>query len=214
MADIDIASPGANEAALKAAIGNLTGLVKITSVVVTDPVDYIDFDLPATDAAFILMFSNVRFSISDTLCAVFSSDGGTTFANDLNNFDTYLSVSLIIKGNGGSAADQFAHRFVDSMAYFDLQACPPDTTLPLAGESVITPGATDSYPSVSSFSTLMAPTIYRANTGSSFWEGAAALPVLARQNLVRVLPYGDGNAVPISGNTIVSGSFSLLRIPA
>jgi hypothetical protein len=100
MSTIDIEAPGADEAALKAAI---QALVPISTTTISVGVNYIDTSLPAGYSEFRLSF-RLKGAIDCGLSATFSQDGGTSWlSNYTGDYDAYRYQRLgYTNGTGGA----------------------------------------------------------------------------------------------------------------
>jgi hypothetical protein len=83
MSTIDIEAPGADEAALRAAI---QALVPISTTTISSPVNYVDITLPSGYSAYHLILTNVGTTSGNNLEAafVFSQNGGASFLEDFS----------------------------------------------------------------------------------------------------------------------------------
>jgi hypothetical protein len=219
MADIDIASPGANEAALKAALGVLLGRELLDAVAVS-AATHRDFTLPAGYVKFELEFVDLSCSDTDFPAAALSPDAGSTFFNDAFNADTYAAGQILFSAPPNTA-DSLDPRFrYDDDGLIDF--CPG---LGASGGSFdgilhINPGSASAPPKIRSSAFVIGPT-FAANgnngtiAGDTWYSlnlGATTAPTLARVNLIRVKPYDDGAAA--AGTHTMTGTLLLFGVPS
>jgi hypothetical protein len=90
------------------------GMVLLASGTITDPVEYLDLTLPEGYSRFDLDISRVAFSVDDGLVTSVSQDDGTTYLNDLDNFNTYQIVysGLYQSGSALLSAGTYAVGYV------------------------------------------------------------------------------------------------------
>lgn len=204
-------------------------MVPISSGAVSSPVDYIDVTLPSGYDLFILRHTGFKFSAADAICAALSSDGGATFHCDTTNFDTYGQIwdQLNLSGGGGFTQFRGGSRSDNSVINSGIMDFPSVSTAgSIHGSMTIYPGNSTRSPTVD-WETFF----HATDTNTAPPEaGAACLdcyrllgflnpvatspPSLARINLIRLLPYGNGDcAPPTSGETITSGTYHLFGAP-
>lgn len=192
-----------------------TGMTPISSGKITTPVEYFDVALPSGYYGYLFLGLGIVVSDEDLLAAAFSPDDGSTFHNDTTNFDTYIQTEVVSEmlangtrlppANGGT---------VDSLFYpfFASGGGEPFNTA-----MFIYPGESGTRAQVFGLQHMQ-----RTNTPdatpflTSFLclTGAVLATAMGRQNLMRVLPYGNGDAAPpTSGETLSAGSWTLLGLP-
>jgi len=202
---IDIENPGADEAALKAALGNLVGMALIDSGTISSPVEYLDLDLPSGYELFILRFINVMFDTADIMAFGFSADAGATFFENAAAYKHEL-----IHATGNTAMDNVPYSdVIGSLQSANLTITNPELNA-ADFEIVIRPG------SASRSATLFSRCRYNSSaTEASLVEASVVMTQeSARVNLIRFFPYGDGVAdPPTSEETITSGSYFLYGVP-
>lgn len=189
--------------------GDSSGLVLIDSGTITVPVAFFDVTLPSGYDHFVLRMSSFTLNVSvDNVSAALSSDGGDTFYCDPVNYDTY-GVSYLAqqspapttaRGQYSAGDDSLIDWRMASDAVFD-------------NTSIIWPGdATTTFRMRSIYHSLSADILNMAiyDWLSFFNIGATNPPTLARANLIRILPYGNGDCdPPTSGHTITAGTYYL-----
>lgn len=208
----DIAAlSGGDKTAFKAALGGMGYVVPISGGTIAAPVEYFDVTLPSGYDRFFMSLMNMTVSVeaSDYLTLAFSADAGSTFFCDDEEFDTYGYAGIYSNLSGTANVASIDN---DSLMQLALGLNGPNDI-----DLKIFPGSATHSPRV-----LMERVIdaYAANLsfGTEWMLGflnptATITPVYARMNLVRVLPYGDGDMPPTSGNTITGGSWVLSGIP-
>jgi hypothetical protein len=164
----------------KAALGTYGFLTQVSSGSVDTSVAYVDIALPTEFQLFELRLHDFQMDVTDLLAFAFSSDGGTTFHNDTNNFNSYNLMGTTL-------------------------SAPTDAHTPIFA------GLTGRKASVLSFGGMTGgPTAY----GPGMTFGRTYLETTGRQNLIRVLPYGNGDVnPPTSGFNIVGGFYGLWGVP-
>jgi len=141
-----------------------------------------------------------------------SVDGGETFLCDVDNYDTYNAFSMyfwsgtIISNQGGSYV-------WDSLAYSDY---PTETNQNVT--LFITPGSDTHSPIIQFTATTYDDSFFAItkDIGSFFWlnPNAAIQPPAAPINVIRILPYGNGDCnPPTSGDTFTANYYFLWGIP-
>lgn len=205
---IDIENPGAASEQLKDAIRNLSrGFIPLSSGNVESVVPAIDIELPAGYVGFHLSIYNLSCTNDDDLISVaFSADGGDTFPQDLSNFDSYIMGQLkTLHSNIVNDNSVTAYGNIDSLGIFHW---PTAITASYFVNMHIFPGSDDK------------PAIVDANTalftsGEGFPGRTTSMiryrEALGRQNMIRLLMYGDGTANPPSAFTNFSGGSWFLQ---
>lgn len=210
---INIAAPGEDEAALKAAFANLTGWAKISSGVISEPIEYYDVALPSGYDQFILEISDqvVDLNGNDNLVCYVSTDGGTTFLNDLDNFDSYCLQRLVgdsdLGGRVGWESGEVTYFAAMRLTFANGQPAVPNTA-----SVKISPGSSDaSFIVLSQWSQPVG--------GYPFYKSSDNLSstvpfTRARITTLRIAPEGNFDAnPPTSEETIDSGSWALYGHP-
>jgi|SRR5262245_58815882 len=216
MADIDIANPGANEAMLKAALGDLVGWVRVDGAAITSAAGYFDIALPSGYVRFVVALAGFRCSPgSQALTAALSSNAGTSFFCDATNFDTYGQLrraELLLSGTATSA--EAGYESNDATITIGSNT---GSALLISASVTIEPGSSSNPPFVEVEARCLDPAAgaYIFERTLNFLNpSATTAPTYARMNLIRFAPAGDGTiAPPASGNTITAGSWVLLGIP-
>jgi hypothetical protein len=201
MSTIDIEAPGADEAALKAAI---QALVPISTTAISSPVNYVDITLPSGYSAYRLIGAGMYRSASNALPTMaFSQDGGTTWLED---YDTdylayighYATIKAAVAGVYSTSAlielGMFAPGGVSFRHHFDV---------------LIFPGVASNKPAVSF--TLTVNGTHETQTGLAIGRWVSNLST-ARANAVRVMPeFLNPNAID-TGYLWNAGALSLYGV--
>jgi hypothetical protein len=164
--------------------GGSSGLVLIDSDTVTVPVELCDFTLPAGYVELQLVLWNVRLSDTDILAAAFSQDGGTSFINDLDGYDSYLNSS-------GSS---------DALILLSSQTISHTAQIAATSRLWISPGNVALFPSLFTIGTSFYNNARLTMNFSCPDPAATITPSPGRATTLRVMPYGSGNA-----NSLTSG---------
>lgn len=172
--------------------------------------DRFDIVLPAGYSAFQIHLSGVDAG-ADALAAAFSSDGGATFFCDPDNSDTYSYLFYEFAYSGTEQANGLTTVGVGNYR-------PGNDSIATIGNSFINDGFITVYPGdathppriiVNNVTGVLydvaAPSLAMFNSIVTLCPIATLPPTLARCNLLRVFPYGDGNCDPPSGNLIAAG---------
>lgn len=189
-----------------------TDMPLISRAAISVPVEYVDIALPSGYDVFQLVLSGAQYSDNDNLAAALSANGGTTFLNDVSNADSYAIM--------GAACDPDAllnhGAATDGVISLTFNSVKPATIYPMSGTIWIWPGSASEYP------TIATDINYLLNTGSkmrndrsfaTFNSLATVPPTSARQNMIRIFPYGSGHAnPPTGGETINAGVFNLFGV--
>jgi len=206
---VPVVQGGANKKATVAQFGMLL----IDNGTISAPVEFLDISLPSGYFEFTLVFTAFQFSANDSLALAVSQDGGSSFINDATNFDSYYCTRISQQDTALSA-----RAGGDSLAYLVSRSQGSSTSALASVSASINPGSATCYTSLRSFGQMYQSTL--SNGGLVLDSGvinpdATVSPTLARANLVRILPYGNGDCdPPTSGETIIAGSWSLFGIPA
>lgn len=211
----DIAAlSGADLAAFKAAM-NSYGYVPILSVKADAPVEYVDVSIPSGFDTF-YMTVNCAASDGDSPSFAFSNDGGTTFLNDEDGFDTYQMAgygqqvidddtpgsSFNLGGSDGiGGSNALAWLFGGFNSGF--------------AQLVIVPGSASQLPFVMEDSSGFDGTsLFRIGTLSALNPLATIPPTPARINLIRFMPFGNGDSNPPTSGETLTGTFNLFGMPS
>lgn len=180
----------------------------IASGSIISPVEFFDITLPDTYSVFDLVLSGFHFDSLQSLSLAMSFDGGTTFLNDAVNFDSYQSNGYYAQaGMGGSNSNP------DSLCDINGSQSTTDLFSGFARVTIV-PGSPIDFAycislgfSVNTADALLAQYNFIVN------PLATVTPTPARTNLVRLLPYGNGDCdPPTSGAVITSGSWTLYGV--
>lgn len=214
---IDIA---AMDAATKLAFAQAVGSVKLSSRVISSPVDSVDIALPTGYDSFELRIRDMRFTnpSSEELCGAWSLDGGTTFVCDIDNADTYLPAALQMGGGGTTtfpASPSLAPSFADADSLFFMTPVPHDD-VPGIINLLIEPGSASAFPviqhtcAMATVASWLNSPVYMA--GVSGINPDATVPAMkGRANVLRLAAYGNGDFNDYETSVqIVSGSFTLV----
>lgn len=201
------------------ALNSASGLIKISSGTITAPVEYFDVALPDGFLFFKLYIANTVISVNDNICGALSIDNGATFLYDNVNFRAYSNVSVggfvnnsanAAFGGGGFGDDTFMEFLAVDQNAAGYNGC---------GIIEIFPGSDHSSIMVQANTTGLSISGYVGNdlvaAINSYMPNIFAFPTYAtaRMNLLRILPYGNGDCnPPTSGETITSGSWVLYGV--
>lgn len=185
-------------------------MVLLTSGTISSPVPYLDMTLPGSYQSFQLMVCALTMSDRSVLALDFSPDGGTTFYCDPANFDSYSWKEIENFFNGDTQVFR-ARAAGDSL--LDIDNAPNTGAGLITGQVIIFPGDTDNYAAINGQVSARDP-LDDAYTTNVFTYGginpAATVPITkARVNLVRILPYGNGDEPPTSGINLTGGAYFL-----
>lgn len=184
------------------------GMELIDSGTISSPVEYLDIDLPSGYSFWQLYL--VHWVLDDSPAGAFSTDGGETFLNDTDNFDTYRTRNGIFGVTNtllNSTSEDALFAFGDNVQN--------------AGGSVnvvltIYPGSAALFPSVmeDNCSSEGGAASQRGVVLHELKTNATVPPVAARINHLRISPYGNGDIdPPTGGGTIDAGSYFLYGVP-
>jgi hypothetical protein len=200
------------------------GSIKLASGAITDPVEFVDVQLPGGYFIFTLYFSGFRFDVLDDYVALgFSYDGGETFLCDTENFDTYVYSLLAFFDNQDTLLTRAALNISDTLIEpFHLYA---GGFGPGAGPQgmfylTFTPGSSSdltmgemrgySFPDVGMVGGDAMQTLSLVGLNPF----ATIPPTPARATTMRILPDGNGDInPPTSGNRIIAGTYTLFGVP-
>lgn len=189
------------------------GVSVVSSGVISGPVSYLDVPLPSGYSFFNFNFSNFSATSSDVLAGAVSVNGGSTFFCDHVNGDTYtLTGRGLVQTFGQSGPSDTAFGGKDSLFYISNKA-------PASGDILAT-GTLSLWPGLSTSLAIMKSDNFSGYGGnfarfdylSTLNPSATVTPTPARVNLLRVLPYGNGDIPPTSTNKLLSGTWSLVGI--
>lgn len=189
-----------------------SSLVKLASGAITTPVAYFDLALPSGYSAYQLLFGELMLTggVTGNLAYAFSANGGTTFYNDTTNGDSYVT---------GGVAEQRPYPTSgiadDAWMYSDVLGYLCDYLYATSGAIWIIPGKSSTYTIGTAVSLGGAHTVVET-VMSALNSIDATVPITSGSvNLMRVLPYGNGDCnPPTSGQTFASGSYTLLGVSA
>lgn len=176
--------------------------LKLASGKITDPVEYLDFELPAEYSVFKMLFADVSFSVSEeALVFDFSSDGGATFTTS-PAFNSYVRSGY---ANGTPDVINFGEELSAlGNTTYDMLSGPPNLI-----DITIMPGGVGSNAAIFAQAGISRPGgFYVCSTLM-----AVFFTITGRQNLIRFQPYGEGtSSPPTSGETFTAGSYILWGI--
>jgi hypothetical protein len=166
MADIDIASPGANEAALKAALAALTGMTLLASgkVQAADAANEILLALPGLYPAYKLILPYNTTAFESEMYMQFSDDGGLTYETGAAAYENVWQT--IFDGSSGTGTGR------DDKGIIIAQS---DSCIT---EVNINPGSAVARPAATTVNGVYGPTL---NLGFGLMDD-----VFARQNYIRL----------------------------
>lgn len=193
---IDIATM---DTATKLDYAEAVGLVRLSKITVSSPVPYVNISLPTGYVIFQVIGQGVTFDVGDGLVYVFSPDGGTTFYNDdTENAESYW--------NAGTDKNGAAYLVKDSVGDFT----PGGGTGTNNFVMDIFPGDVDV--NAATIVRIVGPKGININV-NDFGFVSGFLEETGRQDVIRYMPYGNGDANPPTGTTnIIAGTFILLGI--
>lgn len=213
---IDIENPGADEAALRAAIGMYAGQVLVQAGTVSAPVTFIDLDLPSGYIQFRIEFYGLKFgsgSDSYNFAAALSFDGGDTYLNDIGDpgFDSYWNA--VINKTGSAAVDSSGTS--DALMTFPTYSAGSPFSMRLSVD--LFPGSADSlaqsiYTAVSDIAGSLLTSIGQASINPA----ATVTPTPARADHIRFAVYDGYGEIkpPHVGVQITAGTYRLFGVPA
>ena len=178
---IDIENPGADEAALKAAI---QALVPISTTTISSPVNYVGIDLPSGFTAFRLVFRNMAWpqqTFGHIFQGAFSRDGGSTWIENATGDADFYWVERRVQTAGVEALQTVANGVLE-IGYFEGGTS-------LSGEMLIMPGSASFKPTV--FTNLWTDVVGASQNG--FMTQREILNSgTGRVNALRIAPFGTG----------------------
>jgi hypothetical protein len=196
---VPIVQSGANKSTTAQAIANLAGGV-VSSGTISSAVPYLDITIPSHPDCFDLSLAGFRLSDGDNLVMALSFDGGTTFLNDVNNWDSYRWYWP----NNTEHIDAVIAlcRALNSNFPLVKVSLFPGNSLMLAsliGEAVVTENqATASVMAYDAAQATVNPT-------------ATVTPIAARATTIRLQAYGSGNVNVQPGTVnLIAGAWSLI----
>lgn len=194
---IDIEAPGADEAALKAAI---QALVPISTTTISSPVNYVDINLPAGFSGFRLVMIRLK-SQRGWFQGAYSQDGGATWLENFNGaYDAYAATVI----------DRLAafESYTELSGIFDLAVTASSTQYPHIVEMLIDPGSA----SVNAHHQLWASgTSTLADKGGITFIRATCRINTARVDTIRIMNPGEDPTAPAL-YTMQSGTFVLYGV--
>lgn len=181
---------------------------------ITTPVSYFDVALPSGFIGFRLTMKEITLSALDVFCFAFSKDGGSTFYNDTVNFDTYGVIDWYATSTGQGLVPNLANAN-DSLGYVSY----PDIGAggAISADIFVDPGRSQQFPPYMRADCFITQGgfLVRDDCTGFLSPGATISPAYAPVNLIRFLPFGNGDCdPPTSAETINSGSWTLFGIPA
>jgi len=192
----------------------------ISQLTISSPQSYVDITLPAGYDVFRMTCIGVCFDngtntpVADSLDFAVSMDGGSTFINNTDDYDSYASHSLFSADQGSGylpIAGPFGTSGLDALGYLTWNGIQADFALPMLAETIIFPGSASQY-----FLTKTVTT-HGLNDSQPFNNeitGSHLLQV-GRANLMRLQPYGNGDAAPpTSAKRIHKGMILLYGTPS
>jgi len=208
--------PARERAQIDGAIGSGGGgLTLVSSGKITTPVSHFDVVLPAGYFKFILELANFTMAPADHLSATISYNGGSTFATDSTNFDTWGVAQILKFGVDGDTAGPTGIVAFNSDSLINLSN---SNSLIVDGTLSIYPGDASSQVRMRSDtqeSGFSGATVKILESISFFLNpGATVPPSNGRANLLRFQPYGNGDTPPTSTNKIASGYWAMLGVPS
>lgn len=179
---------------------------KLSSGAISAPVNYLDFDLPAGYDFFKLVLAHILPAQTDSLVAAFSSNGGTSWHADENEFDTYYTQN----SHRAGASPGFPE-ITDVGINVSVGSINPAGSAGGILEMLIWPGNAQKSAVISGQSTYRNGDVLKLEMFGGGFNAAATNPVAAaRMNALRIMPYGDGLfSVPNVGKTFEAGSWFL-----
>jgi hypothetical protein len=202
MSTIDIEAPGADEAALKAAI---QALIPISTTTISSPVNYVDITLPSGYSAFRLEVVGLYRSAGDTdPIGAFSQNGGTTWLEDWDTDFIAHWVTAMAKTGGPFTPGQYE----DATLVFGRDLTGGAT----AGQNI----AVMIYPGSAS-----RPAMTVATFSSDADDAAGGVGLLssvcristARVNALRIMPNGSNPSSPSVIRFLNAGTLTLYGVP-
>lgn len=208
---IDVQSLTAQQ---KLDLAGVFGQIVIATGTISSPVAYFDVALPAGYKQFRLNIRGIRYDVDgDTMEIAVSSDGGTTFVCDTDNGDSYYEEG-VFEAFGSLNHVHTTNPLMDINQGRQTPGHNPPHVLLL-----------DIFPGSSSetfhllYSTIAASGVTGGNhvyfeVGSQGLNPTATVPPTpARMNMMRILPFGNGDCQPpTSGDNISAGSWALMGV--
>lgn len=193
----------------KIAPANVGGIVPISAGKVTSPVSFIDLVLPSGYVQFKLNVSGIQYTSQDTMGIGVSYDAGATFINDTVHSDSYFEQGVTSSQSG-------LFNLVNTNPLMDINQGTQGVGQKPAYNTVydIFPGSATDLFSLMYLSFARNGTNFLAEFGAQGLNpNATVAPTLGRVNLIRLLPFGNGDIPPTSGETITAGFWTLFGIP-
>lgn len=191
------------------------GSVALSSGVITTPVEFFDIPLPDGFQSFSLRINGFFFSAIDYLAGAFSSDGGVSFDNDTLNQDTYFQNFFVVDSLGLVGPQSMP----TGLLSLSTQQFTSDlTTLAGSVDIEIYPGSSTTIATcynIRGFNSQSRTNPQQSFFGGSYYnQDATNSIVAARVDLLRILPFGNGDCdEPTSGTTLNNGYWSLSGVP-
>lgn len=185
-----------------------SGIVKLDSVVLNEPVPYIDLVLPEGYGSFHLEVREFKYASEDSLAAAVSYNNGAVMLNNPVNGDNYQYELMNIGGTGSvlSSTD------VDSLISFYLGSAVSPSNFGDYVSVDIFPGSDSSYFRIRSVSSSEISTGNSVCLGHVSVNPSSLVPPgpPARINLFRLQCYGDTRSPPlVATNILAGGSYNL-----
>jgi hypothetical protein len=154
--------------------------------------------MPSGFFAFKLVLSHFRFSAIDLPVIAISYDSGATFLNDTTNSDSYLHAMSVVTGTTSAPTAKdliFADAIINLQNSLTALAAPSTASFDLT----IFPGSASDY-----FNLISQGMKFNADNPSFLSieinvltampnYGAVSPPAFGKVNLLRLLPYGNGD---------------------
>lgn len=202
MAEIDIESPGGDEAALKEALANLTGWAKLSSGSFSSPVTSLNIALPAGYSRCILHGAGILRSGGGSIIAALSFDNGSTWKTGASDYShTGFEVDALAAVAGFTYNDAVIYVNSGSLKGDEVVAIDLDISPAIAGKRThLSASALGSTPS-SDFLRYEKSNVRCNVTGRP-------------TNIMLVPEFGNGDFPPTGTVTFDDGEWLLLGIPS
>jgi hypothetical protein len=195
-------------------VPTVPGLVYISGTTLTATTSFLDIVLPSQYAWFHLTLINFGASdpTNDNLCFAWSSNGGTTFFGGGGPPRTAYSITDTQSSIIETVTSSVTEGFTDSLGY--VGGWPVgfgSATGKYFVEADIFPGDASNVAVWNGFVTIELPVSSSTEGNAAFVQSQVALnrsstgPTPARVNLIRLLPYADGDTTPPTGHGLASG---------
>lgn len=190
-----------------------SGTVELTRGKILSPVESIDLPLPEGYLGFELKLFGFWFNVDESIAFAFSQDHGASFINDSVHTDSYLLSGCAFAGADGSNntqsryPDSLINTFLNVNSQVGVKVCQQGSFSFSVGSSAEVPAGTLLGLGAGDTGSAISPSLFAAAVNLA----ATVVPPLAPVNLLRMLPYGNGDCnPPTSHHTIVAGSYVLL----